>query len=157
MSVRYRRLVSALISCHALMREFHLFAVADHWRGENLEIDSVHDDESYRRVRRVLAEQHQRDTQVPAIQVARYEHDGDRSLTSHHRIFRGRPVADGEARETLKHLTRLWDFKVSLEGIGEDRRVEYCREWKAGGPLRTHHQSDCRRARERRPSQPLPD
>jgi stage V sporulation protein R len=139
-----------------LMREFHLFAVADHWRDENLEIDSIHDDEGYRRVRRVLAGQHQRDTQVPDIQVARYEHDGDRSLTLHHRIFRGRPVADGEARETLKHLTRLRGFKVSLEGIGEDRGVEYCRECKAGGPLRTHHRSDCRRARERRPSQPLP-
>jgi stage V sporulation protein R len=112
------------------MREFHLFAVADHSRDENLEIDSIHDGEGYRRVRRVLAEQHQRDTQVPDIQVARYALDGDRSLTLQHRIFRGRPVAEGEARETLKHLTRLWGFKVSLEGIGEDGRTDYCQESK---------------------------
>jgi len=52
-------------------------------------------------------------------------------LTLHHRIVRGRSVADGEARETLKHLTRLWGFKVSLEGIGEDGRVEYCQECNA--------------------------
>jgi len=111
-----------------LMREFHLFAVADHSRDDELEIDSIHDDEGYRRVRQVLAEQHKRDCQVPDIQVARYAHDGDRSLTLHHRIFRGRPVADGEARETLKHLTRLWGFRVILEGIGEDGRVEYSQE-----------------------------
>jgi spore cortex formation protein SpoVR/YcgB (stage V sporulation) len=37
-------------------------------------------------------------------------------------------VAEGEARETLKHLTRLWGFKVSLEGIGEDGRIEYCEQ-----------------------------
>jgi len=111
-----------------LMREFHLFAVADHSREETMEIDSIHDDEGYRRVRRLLAEQHKRDTQVPDIQVARYAQDGDRSLTLQHRIFRGRPIVETEARETLKHLARLWGFKVSLEGIGEDGRVEYCQE-----------------------------
>jgi stage V sporulation protein R len=63
--------------------------------------------------------------------VVRYEGDGDRSLTLHHRIFRGRPVAEGEARETLKHLARLWGFTVNLEGIDEDGRVAYCQECKA--------------------------
>jgi stage V sporulation protein R len=114
-----------------LMREFHLFAVADHVREEHLEIDSIHDEDGYRRVRHVLAEQHKRDNQVPDIQVARYAHDGDRSLTLHHRILRGRPIADAEARETLKHLTRLWGFNVALEGIGEDGRVEYNQECRA--------------------------
>ncbi|MBE0626590.1 MAG: SpoVR family protein [Burkholderiales bacterium] len=111
-----------------LMREFHLFAVADHSREETLEIDSIHDNDGYRRVRRLLAEQHKRDTQVPDIQVARCALDGDRSLTLQHSIFRGRPIVESEARETLKHLTRLWGFKVSLEGIGEDGRVEYSQE-----------------------------
>ena len=114
-----------------LIREFHLFAVADHWRSEDLEIDSIHDDEGYRRVRGVLAEQHKREAVVPDIQVARYERDGDRSLTLQHRIFRGRPVVDGEAQETLKHLTRLWGFKVRLEGVRTDGGVEYCQECRA--------------------------
>ena len=114
-----------------LIREFRLFAVADHWREEELEIDSIHDDEGYRRVRRVLAEQHKRETVVPDIQVARYAVDSDRSLTLQHRVFRGRPVADGEARETLKHLARLWGFTVRLEGIREDGGLEYCQECKA--------------------------
>ncbi|HSQ04716.1 MAG TPA: SpoVR family protein [Burkholderiales bacterium] len=111
-----------------LIREFRLFAVADHWRDENLEIDSIHDDQGYRRVRRVLAEQHKREVMVPDIQVARYERDADRSLTLHHRIFRDRPIADGESRETIKHLARLWGFKVRLEGIREDGTVEYSEE-----------------------------
>jgi stage V sporulation protein R len=111
-----------------LIREFRLFAVADHSRESELEIDSIHDDEGYRRVRHLLAEQHARHALVPDIQVARYERDGDRSLTLHHRIFRGRPVADGEAKETLKHLARLWGFKVRLERLREDGRVEYSQE-----------------------------
>jgi stage V sporulation protein R len=114
-----------------LMREFHLFAVADHSRKDQLEIDSIHDDDGYRRLRRVLSEQHKRDARVPDIQVVRYDRDGDRSLTLQHRIFRGRPVAEMDARETLKHLARLWGFNVNLEGIREDGSVEYCRECRA--------------------------
>ena len=111
-----------------LIREFRLFAVADHAREEALEIDSIHDDAGYRRVRHLLAEQNKRETMVPDIQVARYDRDGDRSLTLQHRIFRDRPVAEGEAQKTLKHLGQLWGFKVRLEGVREDGAVEYNRE-----------------------------
>jgi stage V sporulation protein R len=130
MSVRYRRLVWALISCHALMREFHLFAAAGDSRDEDLQIDGIHDDEGYRRVRCLPAVQHQRDTRVHEIQVARHAHGGERSLSLRQRNFRGRPVADGEVRETIKHSTRPWGFKASLEGIGADGRVEYCQKSK---------------------------
>ena len=105
-----------------------LFAIADHTGNATLEIDSIHDDEGYRRVRRLPAEQHRRDAVVPDIQVARYERDGDRSLTLQHRILRERPLAGNDARETLKHLTRLWGFKVRLEGFGHDGGVAYSQE-----------------------------
>ena len=102
-----------------VIREFRLFAVADHQRKEKLEIDSIHDDAGYRRVRHLLAEQLTRDARLPDIQVVRYEQDGDRSLSLQHRVFRGRPVAENEANETLKHLTRLWGFAVNIEEIYE--------------------------------------
>jgi hypothetical protein len=51
-----------------------------------------------------------------------------RSLTLHRRIMRGRPVADGEPRETLEHLAGLRGFRASLERIGADDRAEYCQE-----------------------------
>ena len=113
-----------------LIRELRLFAVADHWRQDELRVDSIHDDEGYRRVRSLLAGQHKRETLVPDIQVGRYEHDGDRSITLQHRIHRDRPVAETSACETLKHLARLWGFDVRLEGIREDGVVEYCQECK---------------------------
>ncbi len=111
-----------------LIREFRLFAIADHTGKPALEIDSIHDDEGYRRVRSLLAEQNKRDALVPDIQVARYERDGDRSLILQHRILRHRPLASDDARETLKHLGRLWGFKVRLEGIGHDGGVTYSLE-----------------------------
>jgi spore cortex formation protein SpoVR/YcgB (stage V sporulation) len=105
-----------------LMREFHLFAVADHEAEDHLSIDSIHNEQGYRRVRRLLALQYNRDTQVPDIQVTRYDHRGDRSLTLRHRRHRGKPLAD-EAGEVLKHLARLWGFTVRLETADDDGRV----------------------------------
>jgi stage V sporulation protein R len=107
-----------------LIRDFHLFAVADLEGHENLEIDSIHDDAGYERVRRLLSLQHTRDVLVPDIQVARYQREGDRSLVLRHQKQRGRPLAVDDAQEVLKHLARLWGFKVRLESVGENDRVE---------------------------------
>ena len=48
-----------------LIREFRLFAVADHRSEETLVVDSIHDDHGYRQVRRLLARQHGRETRSP--------------------------------------------------------------------------------------------
>lgn len=104
-----------------LMREFHLFAVADHAGEAELRIDSIHNEDGYRRLRRLLAAQYNRDNQIPDIQVQHYERRGDRSLTLRHRQHRGRPL-NGEASEVLKHLGRLWGFTVRLETVDEQDR-----------------------------------
>lgn len=107
-----------------LIRDFHLFAVADHQDHQDLYIDSIHDDAGYQRVRRVLATQHTRDALVPDIQVARYHQEGDRSLVLRHQKHRGRPLAVDDAREVLKHLARLWGFDVRLESVGDNGNVD---------------------------------
>jgi len=78
-------------------------------------VAAIHDDEGYRRVRKLLAEQHNRDNQVPDIQVLRYNRETDRSLVLRHLQTRGRPLVAEDAEEVLKHLGRLWGFKVRLE------------------------------------------
>jgi stage V sporulation protein R len=106
-----------------LMRDFHLFAVADHETETELFIDAIHDDNGYRRVRKLLSEQYKRENSVPDIQVVRYERDGDRSLTLRHFRARNRPLMTEEAREVMKHLGRLWGFPVRLESMGADGSV----------------------------------
>jgi stage V sporulation protein R len=114
-----------------LIREFHLFSVADYEQEPTLAIDSIHDEAGYRRVRQLLSEQHKRDNAVPDIQVARYEKEGDRSLVLVHQMQRGRPLVAGEANEVLKHLERLWGFRVQLETITADGRVDESIEYTA--------------------------
>ena len=106
-----------------LMRDFHLFAVADHEAETELFIDAIHDDNGYRRVRKLLSEQYKRENSVPDIQVVRFARDGDRSLTLRHFRARNRPLMTEEAHEVMKHLARLWGFPVRLESVGIDGDV----------------------------------
>ncbi|MDR3418158.1 MAG: SpoVR family protein [Nevskia sp.] len=110
-----------------LMREFHLFAVADHEDEDELVVDSIHNEAGYRRLRRLLASQYNRDNQVPDIQVTRFDREGDRSLTLRHLRNRKRPL-DGESQEVLKHLVRLWRFPVRLETCDDNGQVLQIKE-----------------------------
>lgn len=114
-----------------LIREFHLFAIADHESDDHLVVDSIHNEDGYRRVRRLLAAQYNRDNSVPDIQITRCDLRGDRSLLLTHHQNRGRPLA-AEAEEVLKHLTRLWGFSVRLETVDDTQKVVGTREFRAG-------------------------
>jgi stage V sporulation protein R len=105
-----------------LMREFHLFAVADHAEEQTLFVDSIHDEAGYRRLRKLLSQQHAQEIRVPDVQVFSFDRDGDRSLTLRHQRRRGRPLTDA-AEEVVVHLRRLWGFGVRLESWEEDERV----------------------------------
>jgi stage V sporulation protein R len=105
-----------------LMREFHLFAIDDFENSEVLTVDAIHNEQGYQRLRRLLANQYNRDVQLPDIQVVRYDINGDRSLTLQHRQYRGRPLAIDGA-EVLKHVARLWGFTVRLETVDTDGQL----------------------------------
>ena len=102
-----------------LMREFHLFAIADRAEDDMMTVSEIHDEHGYRDVRRLLARQYDRDVNVPDIQITRYHYRGDRSLELEYRQRRGRPL-NKDAREVLKHLSRLWGFRVTLHTVDEN-------------------------------------
>jgi stage V sporulation protein R len=110
-----------------LIREFRLFAVADHESEADLGVDCIHDDAGYRRVRKLLASQHSLEERVPDIQIQRYARDGDRSLTLQYKQHRSRPLSEA-ATEVLKHVRFLWGFPVRLEFLGENDKVLETRE-----------------------------
>jgi stage V sporulation protein R len=105
-----------------LIRDFRLFAIADHRSEGTLMVDSIHDDAGYRRVRKLLAQQHAQESRVPDVQVVRYDRDGDRSLTLRHAQRRGRSLDDAAAA-VVAHLRRLWGFPVRLETVEDERRL----------------------------------
>ncbi|MGE0802957.1 MAG: SpoVR family protein, partial [Lautropia sp.] len=110
-----------------LIREFHLFAVADHQTEDAILIDSIHNEAGYRRVRQLLAQQYNRDYLLPDIQIVNFDRDGDRSLRVQHRRHRGRPLSN-EAARVLGYLQRLWGFKVRLDTVDEGGTVVHYEE-----------------------------
>ena len=105
-----------------LIREFRLFAIADHQAESTFKVDSIHDDQGYRRVRKLLAQQHATEMRVPDVQILRFDRDGDRTLTLRHNQRRGRPLNEAAAA-VVTHLRRLWGFPVRLETWEDDARI----------------------------------
>lgn len=98
-----------------VIRDFRLFAIADYATNSDLIVDCIHNDEGYRRVRTLLANQYAREHIIPDIQVTSYARMTDRSLTLTHISRRGRPLEQGEAEKTMAHVERLWGFPVTME------------------------------------------
>lgn len=110
-----------------LIREFKLFALEDDDTKPWLAVDSIHNENGYRRVRQLLSSQYNRDTMLPDIQIVKFDRDGDRSLVLQHKQFKNRPLSD-EAESVLNYLHELWGFTVRLDTINAKGDVVKSRE-----------------------------
>jgi stage V sporulation protein R len=118
-----------------LMRELRLFSVVDDATQKELEVAAIHDDSGYRRVREALSRQHDLNWREPNIQVWNVNLRGDRSLTLRHTRHNDRPLDNG-AEEVVKHVARLWGFRVRLESVDSHDRV--LQHWEVT-PSPQHH------------------
>jgi stage V sporulation protein R len=118
-----------------LMREFRLFSVLDDATQKELEVAAIHDDAGYRRVRESLSRQYDLGSREPNIQVWNVNLRGDRSLTLRHVRHNDRPLDNG-AEEVVKHVARLWGFRVRLESVDSHDRV--LQHWEVT-PAPQHH------------------
>jgi stage V sporulation protein R len=118
-----------------MMREFRLFSVVDDASQKELEVAAIHDDAGYRHVREALSRQHDLNWREPNIQVWNVNLRGDRSLTLRHTRHNDRPLDNG-AEEVVKHVARLWGFRVRLESVDSHDRV--LQHWEVT-PVPQHH------------------
>jgi len=118
-----------------MMREFRLFSVVDDATQKELEVAAIHDDAGYRRVREALSRQYDLGSREPNIQVWNVNLRGDRSLTLRHTRHNDRPLDNG-AEEVVKHVARLWGFRVRLESVDSHDRV--LQHWEVT-PAAAHH------------------
>ena len=97
-----------------LIRDFKLFTIIDHEKDPNLQVGAIHDESGYHAVRNALSAQYNLSNREPNIQVYDVDIRGDRSLTLRYVPHQNIPLAKSHD-EVLKHLYRLWGFKVKLE------------------------------------------
>jgi stage V sporulation protein R len=119
-----------------MMRDFRLFSVVDDATQKELEVAAIHDDSGYRHVREALSRQYDLGSREPNIQVWNVNLRGDRSLTLRHTRHNDRPLDNG-AEEVVKHVARLWGFRVRLESVDSHDRV--LQHWEVTPPAAVHH------------------
>lgn len=105
-----------------VIRDLKLFTILDDDNKKQLEVTSIHDETGYQTIRKTLSEQYNLGSIEPNIQVFNVDREGDRSLTLRHTQY-NRKTLDKSVHEVLKHLARLWGFKVRLETVDNDHTV----------------------------------
>ncbi len=106
-----------------LIRELRLFSILDDEKQDSLEVSSIHNENGYRHIRAALSNQYNLSMNEPDIQVFDVDMRGDRTLTLRHLPHNNIPLADTH-EQVLKHLHRLWGFKVKLEAVDRDNQIQ---------------------------------
>jgi spore cortex formation protein SpoVR/YcgB (stage V sporulation) len=105
-----------------VIRELKLFSIIDDDNEKEIEVSAIHNEAGYQYIRQALSEQYNLGSIEPNIQVYDVDRKGDRSLTLRHFQHNRMPL-DKSANEVMKHVARLWGFRVKLETVGIDDSV----------------------------------
>lgn len=105
-----------------VMRDLKLFIVVDDERLDYVQVSAIHDELGYQQIRTDLASEYSLNRTEPNIQVTNVALSGDRSLTLQHTQVDSRPMSE-KTDEMLKHVHRLWGFKVVLQSTSLDGEV----------------------------------
>ncbi|MGZ9898420.1 SpoVR family protein [Shewanella gaetbuli] len=105
-----------------VIRDFKLFGILDDEKQNHLHVSAIHNEQGYQEIRNILSQQYNLSNLEPNIQVQKVDINGDRSLTLRYTPHNNIPLADNFS-EVLKHLHRLWGFKVTLEQLDENDNI----------------------------------
>ena len=105
-----------------IIRDLKLFSILDDDEDREIEVSAIHNEGGYQHIRQALSEQYNLGSIEPNIQVYNVDRRGDRSLTLRHFQHNRMPL-DKSANEVMKHVARLWGFKVVLETVSADNSV----------------------------------
>jgi spore cortex formation protein SpoVR/YcgB (stage V sporulation) len=97
-----------------VMRDFRLFHLRNDADNPAMRVEAIHDEQGYRKVRRMLARQYDVSQQDPDIQVTDADLSGSRRLVLTHYVRDGILLDKEECDRTLMHVARLWGYRVRL-------------------------------------------
>jgi spore cortex formation protein SpoVR/YcgB (stage V sporulation) len=97
-----------------VIRDMKLFVIADFEDDDEYEVNAIHNERGYKKVRESLSNQYRRGFYVPDIQVDRVDLHSTSKLHLVHQVQNDRNLDIEEAKETLEHVRYLWEFPVQL-------------------------------------------
>lgn len=97
-----------------VMRDFRMFHVADYSNNPNMLVDSIHDEDGYRKIRRQLAHSYDPARQNLDINITSVDLMGDRRLVLSHSVQQGHRLHQPTAKAVMKNLSTLWGYPVRI-------------------------------------------
>lgn len=96
-------------------RHFKLFALHVKEGKDYLQVSATHEDDSFLRIRKALAEQYDLSRSIPQIEVVDVDWKGDRWLYLEHRTKNNQRLDYYDMKSTVYNISRLWGFPVKME------------------------------------------
>lgn len=103
-----------------VIRDMKLFSIMDEHEASHYEVNAIHDEYGYKKIRQALSESYNRSRYVPDIQVYDVDVYGDRTLTLEHTPVNGRRLDVGSMGKVLPHVEYLWGFPVKMLEEGKE-------------------------------------
>ena len=97
-----------------VIRDMKLFSIIDEHDASHYEVNAIHDEYGYKKIRQALSESYNRSRYVPDIQIYNVDVYGDRTLTLEHTPVNNRLLDSGSISKVLPHVEFLWGFPVRM-------------------------------------------
>ena len=98
-----------------VMRDMRFFALGDDAKANYIDVNAIHDERGFKRVRETLARMYDLGMHEANIQVVGADLDGDRTLQLRHTVHSGRTLDAKTKKDVLFHVETLWGHKVKLD------------------------------------------
>jgi stage V sporulation protein R len=103
-------------------RDLKLFAITDDKQNSHIEVNAIHNMETFAQLRMMLAEQYDVNAHMPNIMVVDADLKGDRSLKLVHNVHNNKTL-DKNTESVLAHIYRLWGYPVRLYSVSPDEKI----------------------------------
>jgi len=103
-----------------VIRDMKLFSILDEHDASYYEVDAIHDEYGYKKIRQNLSESYNRSRYVPDIQIYDVDVYGDRTLTLEHTPVNNRHLDSGSINKVLPHVEFLWGFPIRIIEDGKE-------------------------------------
>jgi stage V sporulation protein R len=103
-----------------VIRDMKLFSIIDEHAVSYYEVNAIHDEYGYKKIRQNLSESYNRSRYVPDIQIYNVDVYGDRTITLEHTPVNNRLLDSGSINKVLPHVEFLWGFPARMVEDGKE-------------------------------------
>ncbi len=98
-----------------VIRRFRMFSVDDDSSKTSMQVEAIHNEPGYRKVRERLSRHYDLSRREPDIQIVGADVRGDRTLTLAHFAHDRVVLEEQSCRAVIEHAKTLWGYPVKLE------------------------------------------